>query len=51
VFSWALPSGELGGIAGAFYQFANSIRSELSATSAAGGVAASVGGTVSVASH
>ena len=33
VFSWALPSGELGGIAGAFYQFANSIRDELSATS------------------
>jgi DNA-binding transcriptional LysR family regulator len=33
MFSWAFPSGELGGIAGAFYQFANSIRSELSATS------------------
>jgi DNA-binding transcriptional LysR family regulator len=32
-FSWALPSGELGGIAGAFYQFANSMRDELSATS------------------
>ena len=33
MFSWALPSGELGGPAGAFYQFANSIRPELSATS------------------
>jgi hypothetical protein len=30
MFSWALPSGELGG---AFYQFANSIRSELSTVS------------------
>jgi DNA-binding transcriptional LysR family regulator len=33
MFSWALPSGELGGLAGTFYQFANSIRNELSATS------------------
>jgi len=33
MFSWALPSGELGGPAGQFYQFANSIRSELSAVS------------------
>jgi len=33
MFSWALPSGELGGLAGEFYQFANSIRSELSAVS------------------
>jgi len=33
MFSWALPSGELAGIAGTFYQFANSIRSELTATS------------------
>jgi DNA-binding transcriptional LysR family regulator len=33
MFSWALPSGELGGISGAFYQFANSIRNELSSTS------------------
>jgi DNA-binding transcriptional LysR family regulator len=32
-FSWALPSGELGGLPGKFYQFANSIRSELSAVS------------------
>ena len=32
-FSWALPSGELGGLPGEFYQFANSIRSELSAVS------------------
>ncbi|MEA3205252.1 MAG: LysR family transcriptional regulator, low CO2-responsive transcriptional regulator, partial [Verrucomicrobiota bacterium] len=32
-FSWALPSGELGGLLGEFYQFANSIRSELSAVS------------------
>ena len=30
MFSWALPSGELGGLPGEFYQFANSIRSELS---------------------
>jgi len=34
MFSWALPSGELGGLPGKFYQFANSIRSELSAVSA-----------------
>jgi DNA-binding transcriptional LysR family regulator len=34
MFSWALPSGELGGLAGVFYQFANSIRGELTATSA-----------------
>jgi hypothetical protein len=33
IFSWALPSGELGGLPGEFYQFANSIRSELSAVS------------------
>jgi DNA-binding transcriptional LysR family regulator len=33
VFSWALPSGELGGLAGEFYRFANSIRTELSAVS------------------
>jgi DNA-binding transcriptional LysR family regulator len=32
-FSWALPSGELGGLPGQFYQFANSIRNELSAVS------------------
>jgi len=36
MFSWALPSGELGGLAGAFYQFANSIRNELTATSIPG---------------
>jgi hypothetical protein len=33
MFSWALLSGELGGLPGEFYQFANSIRSELSAVS------------------
>jgi hypothetical protein len=33
MFSWALPSGELGGLPGEFYQFANPIRSELSAVS------------------
>jgi DNA-binding transcriptional LysR family regulator len=33
MFSWALPSGELRGLPGEFYQFANSIRSELSAVS------------------
>jgi DNA-binding transcriptional LysR family regulator len=33
MFSWALPSGELGGLPGEFYRFANSIRSELSAVS------------------
>jgi hypothetical protein len=33
MFSWALLSGELGGLIGEFYQFANSIRSELSAAS------------------
>jgi hypothetical protein len=33
MFSWALPSGELGGVTGEFYQFPNSIRSELSAVS------------------
>lgn len=33
LFSWALPSGELGGLSGEFYRFANSIRSELSAVS------------------
>jgi DNA-binding transcriptional LysR family regulator len=31
VFSWALPSGDLGGLPGEFYRFANSIRTELSA--------------------
>ena len=36
MFSWALPSGELGGLASVFYQFANSIRNELSATSVPG---------------
>jgi DNA-binding transcriptional LysR family regulator len=30
MFSWALPSGELGGLLGEFYRFANSIRNELS---------------------
>lgn len=29
MFSWALPSGDLGGLPGEFYQFANSIRDEL----------------------
>jgi DNA-binding transcriptional LysR family regulator len=33
VFSWALPSGDLGGLPGEFYRFANSIRTELSAVS------------------
>ena len=33
MFSWGLPSGELGGLAAEFYRFANSIRSELSAVS------------------
>jgi DNA-binding transcriptional LysR family regulator len=33
VFSWALPSGELGGALGEFYRFANSIRGELSTVS------------------
>jgi DNA-binding transcriptional LysR family regulator len=33
VFSWALPSGDLGGLPGQFYRFANSIRTELSAVS------------------
>jgi hypothetical protein len=33
MFSWALPSGELGGLPGEFYQFANSIRSDLSTVS------------------
>ena len=33
MFSWALPSGELGGLPGEFYQFANAIRSEFSAVS------------------
>ncbi|HET9377229.1 MAG TPA: LysR substrate-binding domain-containing protein [Chthoniobacterales bacterium] len=32
-FSWALPSGELGGALGEFYRFANSIRGELSTVS------------------
>ena len=31
VFSWAIPTGEIGGLAGEFYRFANSIRNELSA--------------------
>jgi DNA-binding transcriptional LysR family regulator len=33
VFSWALPSGDLGGLPGEFYRFANSMRIELSAVS------------------
>jgi DNA-binding transcriptional LysR family regulator len=33
VFSWALPSGDLGGLPGEFYRFANSMRKELSAVS------------------
>jgi len=33
MFSWGLPSGELGGLPAEFYRFANSIRSELSAVS------------------
>ena len=33
VFSWAIPSGEIGGLPGEFYRFANSIRNELSAVS------------------
>jgi DNA-binding transcriptional LysR family regulator len=33
VFSWAIPSGEIGGLAGEFYKFANLIRNELSAVS------------------
>jgi DNA-binding transcriptional LysR family regulator len=33
MFSWGLPSGELGGLAAEFYRFVNSIRSELSAVS------------------
>jgi DNA-binding transcriptional LysR family regulator len=33
LFSWALPSGDLGGLPGEFYRFANSIRAELSAVS------------------
>jgi DNA-binding transcriptional LysR family regulator len=33
MFSWAIPSGEIGGLAGEFYRFANSIRKELSAVS------------------
>jgi DNA-binding transcriptional LysR family regulator len=33
VFSWALPSGDLGGLSGEFYRFANTIRTELSAVS------------------
>ena len=33
MFSWALPTGELGGLPGEFYRFANSIQSELSAVS------------------
>jgi DNA-binding transcriptional LysR family regulator len=33
MFSWAIASGELGGLAAEFYRFANSIRSELSAIS------------------
>src|SRR6267378_2337058 len=32
-FSWAIASGELGGLSAEFYRFANSIRSELSAIS------------------
>ena len=33
LFSWALPSGDLRGLPGEFYRFANSIRTELSAVS------------------
>lgn len=33
LFSWALPSGEIGGLPGEFYRFANSIRGEMSAVS------------------
>ena len=33
MFSWAIASGELGGLSADFYRFANSIRSELSAIS------------------
>jgi DNA-binding transcriptional LysR family regulator len=33
VFSWALPSGDVGGLPGQFYRFANSIRNEISAVS------------------
>ena len=33
MFSWALPTGELGGLPGEFYRFANSIQPELSAVS------------------
>jgi DNA-binding transcriptional LysR family regulator len=33
MFSWALASGELGGLPAEFYKFANSIRNELSAVS------------------
>ena len=33
MFSWAIASGELGGLPAEFYRFANSIRSELSAIS------------------
>ena len=33
LFSWALPSGDLGGLPGEFYRFANSLRTELSAVS------------------
>jgi hypothetical protein len=36
MFSWALPSGELGRLPGEFCQFTNSIRKELSATSISG---------------
>jgi DNA-binding transcriptional LysR family regulator len=33
MFSWALPTGELGGLPGEFYRFVNSIQPELSAVS------------------
>ena len=33
LFSWALPSGDLHGLPGEFYRFANSMRNELSAVS------------------
>jgi hypothetical protein len=36
-YSWAVASGELGGLAGEFYRFANSIREELIPASRAPG--------------
>jgi hypothetical protein len=38
-YSWAVSSGDLGGLAGEFYHFANSMRDELiPVTAARGGV-------------